>query len=102
MSAVLRYLFALLIGVILGVVGTGYLIHSGAGDLFIRRTEAVEDRERRLREVEQQRDQLGRQLDDVVGRAGRMETAFGDLERRFRDLQQQLDQARGARPAPAE
>ncbi len=98
MAGVLRFLFALLLGMIIGAGGTGYLIHSGAGDLLIRRTDAVQDLERRLRDVEQQRDQLGRQLDDVVGRAGRMETAFGDLERRFRELQQQLDQAHAGRP----
>jgi len=101
MTGLLRFLFAMLLGIIIGVVGAGYLIHSGAGDLLIRRTEAVQDLERRLRDVEQQRDQLGRQLDDVVGRAGRMETAFGDLEKRFRELQQQLDQAHAA-PRPAE
>ncbi len=103
MGSVLRFLFALLLGFILGAGTTFYLIHSGAGDFVIRRTEAVQDLERRLRDVEQQRDQLGRQLDDVVGRAGRMETAFSELERRFREMQQQVDAARGgaapARPA---
>jgi hypothetical protein len=101
MTGVLRFLFALLLGAILGVVGAGYLIHSGAGDFFIRRTEAVQDLERRLHDMETQRDQLGRQLDDVVGRATRMETAFGEMERRFRELQQQLDSAHGGAPAPA-
>ena len=98
MGSVLRFLFALLLGIIIGAGGAGYLIQSGAGDLIIRRTEAVQDLERRLHDVEQQRDLLVRQLDDVVGRSGRMETAFGDLEKRFRELQQQLDQARGGRP----
>jgi len=92
-----RFLFALLLGFILGAGATLYLIQSGAGDFVIRRTETVQDLEHRLRDVETQRDQLGRQLDDVVGRAGRMEAAFGELERRFRDLQQQVD---GPRPAP--
>jgi hypothetical protein len=92
-----RFLFALLLGFILGAGATLYLIQSGAGDFVIRRTETVQDLEHRLRDVETQRDQLGRQLDDVVGRAGRMEAAFGELERRFRDLQQQVD---GPRAAP--
>jgi hypothetical protein len=75
-----------------------YLIQSGAGDFVIRRTEAVQDLERRLHDVEQQRDQLSRQLDDVIVRAGRMETAFGDLERRFREMQQQVDAAHAGKP----
>jgi ABC-type phosphate transport system auxiliary subunit len=94
---VIRFLFALLLGFILGTATTLYLVQSGAGDFMIRRTEAVQDLERRLRDVEQQRDQLGRQLDDVVGRAGRMESSFSELEKRFRDMQRELDAAR--RPA---
>ncbi len=82
-----RVLFALLLGFLLGGSSVLYLIHSGAGDFLIRRTEPVQDLERRLRDVELQRDQLGRQLDDVVGRAGRMEAAFADLERRFHELE---------------
>lgn len=101
MTSFVRFLFALLLGVILGAAGMLYLIHSGAGDFVIRRTDAVQDLERRLRDVETQRDQLGRQLDDVIGRAGRMESAFGELERRFRDLQQQVDPGRAAPSAPA-
>ena len=97
---VIRFLFALLLGFIVGTGTILYLIHSGAGDFMIRRTEPVQDLERRLREVEQQRDQLGRQLDDVMARASRMESSFSDLERRFRDLQHELEGARGepARP----
>jgi ABC-type phosphate transport system auxiliary subunit len=98
-ASFVRFLFALLLGVIIGAGGVLYLVQSGAGDFVIRRTEAVQDLERRLRDVETQRDQLGRQLDDVVGRAGRMEAAFSEMERRFRELQTQLDTARGAPPA---
>ena len=97
---VIRFLFALLLGFILGTGTVLYLIHSGAGDFMIRRTEPMQDLERRLREVEQQRDQLGRQLDDVMARAGRMESSFAELERRFGDLQRELESARrgAARP----
>jgi chromosome segregation ATPase len=84
---VMRFLFALLLGFLVGSSSVIYLIHSGAGDFLIRRTEPVEDLERRLRDVELQRDQLGRQLDDVVNRATRMESAFSDLERRFHELE---------------
>jgi hypothetical protein len=97
MTGVFRFLFALLLGIVLGVGGTIYLIHSGAGDFVIRRTEAVQDLERRQREVELQRDQLARQLEDVVARAARMESSFTELERRFRDMQRDIDVPR---PAP--
>jgi len=86
---VIRFLFALLLGFILGTGTVLYLIHSGAGDFVIRQTEPVQDLERRLRDVELQRDQLGRQLDDVAGRASRMEAAFAELEHRFHDLQRE-------------
>ena len=87
MAGVMRFLFALLLGVLIGAGGMGWLLQSGAGDFVIRRTEAVQDLERRLGDAEKQRDQLGRQLDDVIGRAARMEQAFTDLERRFRALE---------------
>jgi hypothetical protein len=87
MAGVMRFLFALLLGVVIGAAGTGYLLQSGAGDFFIRRTDAVQDLERRLADAEKQRDQLGRQLEDVMGRAARMEQSFADLERRFRALE---------------
>jgi len=87
MAGVMRFLFALLLGVLIGAVGMGYLLQSGAGDFFIRRTDAVQDLERRLADAEKQRDQVGRQLEDVVGRATRMEQSFTELERRFRVLE---------------
>jgi phage shock protein A len=52
----------------------------------VRRTDVVQDLERRLHGMEQQRDALNRQLEDVIARSGRMEQAFSDLERRFRSL----------------
>ena len=97
MASVMRFLFALLLGVLIGAVGMGWLLQSGAGDFFISRTEAVQDLERRLADAEKQRDQVSRQLEDVVGRATRMEQSFGDLERRFRALE-----GAGGRPAPTE
>lgn len=83
---VLRFLFALLVGFILGAGAMVYLAQSGAGDLVIRRTEVVQDLERRLRETELARDQLGRNLEDIAARAARMEQSFNELERRYRDL----------------
>jgi hypothetical protein len=86
MTAVMRFFFALLLGILIGAGGTAYLIQSDAGNLLVRRTEVVQDLERRLREMETQRDQLGRQLEDVANRAGRMEQAFTELEKRFHGM----------------
>lgn len=83
----MRFLFALLLGFILGAGTVVWLVQSGTGDLFIQRTAVVQDLERRLREVELQRDQLGRSLEDVNARAQRMEQAFSTLERRFHELE---------------
>ncbi len=94
MAGVARFLLALLLGFMLGAGTALWAMQSGAADFIIARTHAVQDLQHRLADVEQQRDQLRRQLDDVVGRAGRMEASFTELERRFRDLQEQLEQAR--------
>ena len=61
-------------------------MQSGAGDFMIRRTEVVQDLERKVRDLEQQRDSLTRTLEDVAARTERMESAFNDLERRFKSL----------------
>jgi len=90
---VIRFLFALLLGFVIGAGTTLWLVHSDAGDLVIRRTETVQDLERRLREVEEQRDKLGRQADDFARRFERMEGAFNELEKRFRDQAAERAQA---------
>src|SRR5437762_5958886 len=86
MTAVMRFLFALLLGILIGAGGTFYVLQSDAGNLLVGRTEVVQDLERRLHEIEQQRDQLSRQLESVTTRAERMEQAFGELEHRFRGM----------------
>ena len=86
MRSVMQFLFALMLGVLIGAGGSVYLIQSDAGNLLVRRTEVVQDLQRRLDGAEEQRNQLAKQLEDVVSRAGRMEQAFNDLERRFRAM----------------
>ena len=86
MRGVMQFLFALMLGVLIGAGGTAYLIQSDAGNLLVRRTEVVQDLQRRLDGAEEQRNLLSRQLEDVVARSGRMEQAFAELERRFKSL----------------
>jgi len=92
---VIRFLFALLLGFVIGAGATLWLVHSDAGDLVVRRTEVVQDLERRLREVEDQRDKLGRQADDFAKRFERMEAMFNDLEKRYRAQAEEQQPTRG-------
>ncbi len=98
--AVIRYLFTFLLGFLVGAGVMVWFLNSGAGDFVIRRTAVVQDLERQLRDEQMQRDQLRRQLEDIVARS---ERAFADLERRFTNLQREVDAARApaAPQAPA-
>jgi hypothetical protein len=97
---IVRFLFALLLGFVIGAGTTLWFVQSGGGDLLIRRTDVVQDLERRLREMEEQRNALSRQLEDVLGRATRMEASFGDLERRFREIVAAKDAEEKTAPKP--
>src|SRR5262249_9749386 len=98
--AIIRFLFALLLGFLAGAGTTIWLVQSGAGDFMIKRTEVVQDLERKVRDLEQQRDSLTRTLEDVTVRTGRMENMFNELERRFKSLSaEQQQQQQGGRPA---
>src|SRR5215475_5418650 len=83
---VIRFLFALLVGFLAGAGTMLWLVQSGAGDFMIRRAEVVQDMERKVRDLEQQRDSLTRTLEDVAARTERMEKASNDLEARYRGL----------------
>jgi hypothetical protein len=91
--SIIRFLFALLLGFLVGAGTMLWLVQSGAGDFMIRRTEVVQDMERKVRDLEQQRDSLTRTLEDVASRTERMEKVFNDLEAKYRSL--------SAEPAPA-
>jgi hypothetical protein len=86
MTAMLRYTFVLLLGIALGALGTIYLVRSDAGNILVQGTDVVKDLQRRLAGVEEQRNILSRQLEEIVSRSARMEQAFNDLERKFRGL----------------
>jgi hypothetical protein len=75
-----------LLGFVLGAAVTLSVVRSDTGGLFLGSSHRVEDLERRLREVELQREQLGRQLEDATARAARMEAGFKELEQRFQAL----------------
>src|SRR5262249_5600280 len=95
--AVIRFLFALLLGFLVGAATTIWLVQFGTFDFMIKRTDVVQDLERKVRDLEQQRDSLTRTLEDVTVRTGRMENQFNELERRFKSLSAEPQQ--GGRPA---
>jgi hypothetical protein len=99
MKGVMWFLFALLLGIVIGFGASVYVVQSEAGNVLVRRTDVVQDLERRLQGMEQQRDALGRQLEDVAGRASRMEASFMDLEKKFRAISDERNA--GAPPAQA-
>jgi uncharacterized protein involved in exopolysaccharide biosynthesis len=80
-----RVLSALL-GIVLGAGVALYLVRSDTSGILIGRAQVVQDLERRLHEVELERDKLGRQLEEASARATRLEARFAELERRFGEL----------------
>jgi len=92
-----RAVVTFLLGAIVGAGATGWFFYSGAGDGVLRPGPVVRDLERRLEEVEAQRDQLGRSLEDVMRRAEQSEARFRGLEERL----QAVITASEDRPEPA-
>jgi hypothetical protein len=92
-----RLLTAWVVGVAMGAGGVLWFFYSGNADVVIGSSEVVQALERRLEDVEEQRNQLARQLEDVAGRFERLDQSFGALEQRYRDV---ADAAR-REPPPA-
>jgi hypothetical protein len=96
---ILKIAFAFLLGFILGAAGVGFLVTSGAGNYLmapvIAANPRVQELEGKIREVEDQRAALGRQLDKLADRLDQIGSRFEDLQRRFESLQ------RGGTAAPA-
>jgi len=96
---ILKIAFAFLLGFILGAVGVGFLVTSGAGNYLmapvIAANPRVQELEGKIREVEDQRAALGRQLDKLADRLDQIGSRFEDLQRRFESLQR----SGGAAPA---
>jgi hypothetical protein len=96
---VIRYLFVLLLGALAGAAGVMFALQRGYGDVVLKNAPTVADLERRLDEMEQERNRLGRQLESVEARAGKMEKLFSDLEARFRGLSSGGEREPGASAA---
>jgi hypothetical protein len=103
---ILKILFAFLLGFVLGAVGAGFLVTSPAGNFLIapviNANPRVQALETKIRDAEEQRASVGRQLDKVTDRMEQMSQRFEELQRRFESMQRPLvGSERGAPAAPA-
>ena len=92
----LRFLFGLLLGVIVGAVGTTYFFSTGGGDHFMASSPRMLRLEEDLRHVTQEREQVAKKLEDTTALVDKLTAKFSDLERRFQTLEG------AARKSPAE
>lgn len=80
---ILKVLVGFLIGFILGVAGTVFLVTSGAGNYLIAANPRVQELESKIREAEDQRAFVTRRLEEVSQLTERMATRFEQLQDRF-------------------
>jgi hypothetical protein len=85
--SVLRFLFGLLIGAIIGAVGTTYFFSTGGGDHLVATSPRVLHLEEDLRRVTQEREQIAKKLEDTAALVDKLTTKFSDLEHRFQTLE---------------
>ena len=98
---VLKVLFGFLLGFILGAIGTGFLVTSGAGNYLIAANPRVQELESKIREAEDQRAFVTRRLEDVARVTERMASRFEELQDRFEALERARPDGRGrAAPRP--
>ena len=80
---ILRVLVGFLLGFILGVAGTVFLVTSGAGNYVIAANPRVQEMESKIRELEDQRSFMTRRLEEVADVTERMATRFEQLSDRY-------------------
>ena len=84
----LRFLFGLLVGVLVGVGGTAYFFSSGGGDYLINSSPRVLRLEEDLRRLMQEREQLTKEQKEAVERVeDKIGARLKDLESRFQKLE---------------
>ena len=84
---ILKTLVGFLLGFILGVGGTVFMVTSGAGNYIIAANPHVQELEGKVREVIGQREFVTRRLEEVARLTERMATRFEELEDRLTELQ---------------
>lgn len=84
---ILKVLVGFLLGFILGVAGTAFLVTSGAGNYLIAANPRVQELESKIRELEDQRTFMTRRLEDVARVTERVATRFEQLQDRFEAME---------------
>jgi len=84
---VLRFLFGLLLGAVVGVGGTAYFFSTGGGDYLLASSPRVLHLEEDLRRVGQERELMTKKLEEITALVEKMTGNFTDLERRFQTLE---------------
>ena len=83
-----RFLFGLLVGVIIGAGGTGYFFSTaGGGDYLLTSSQRVQKLEQDLQHVSQERDLVSQKLEEATKRIQDMASRFDVLELRFNALE---------------
>ena len=102
---ILKVLFAFLLGFIIGAIGVGFLVTSGAANYVIAPVIAanprVQELETKVREAEEQRASVARQLERVTDTLDLMGKRFEDLQHRFESLQRGAGGSGAAPPGTA-
>jgi hypothetical protein len=84
---ILKVLFGFLLGFVLGAIGTGFLVTSGAGNYLIEANPRVQELEAKIREADDQRAFVTRRLEEVAHVTEKMASRFEELQDRFDSLQ---------------
>lgn len=96
---ILRFLFGLLLGMIIGGAATAFFLSSGGGDYLIATSPRMRQLEEDLRKSDQEREYMVKRLEDFAALMEKMEVKFVELEKRFEDV---LEESRkNAEESPA-
>lgn len=96
---ILRFLFGLLLGMIIGGAATAFFLSSGGGDYLIATSPRMRQLEEDLRKSDQEREYMVKRLEDFAALMEKMEVKFVELEKRFETV---LEESRkNAEESPA-
>ncbi len=99
---ILRFLFGLLLGTILGSGATAFFLSSGGSDYLIATSPRVRQLEEDLHKSDQERQYLTKRLEDFAGLMERLEARFVELENRYGNVLKESHKPTEEIPATAQ
>ncbi len=99
---ILRFLFGLLLGTVIGGAPTAYFLSSGGSDYLIATSPRVHQFEEDLRDSNQERQYMAKRLEDFAALMERLEARFVELEKRFGDIVEESRKNAGESPAASQ